>query len=361
MHFSASETSLIFGTLAMLSPPHERTSQRIPLKLLTGFLGSGKTTLLRVLLRQPPFRRTAVVIGEFGEIAIDHHLIRPLGADVMTLMDGCPCCTLQGDLVATLRELWRMRSVERSLDFERIVFETSGVSEPGPIVNAILADPGLATRLQLDGVLCTVDAVHVQDTLARRRECVRQIAYADHLILTKADLVGATHAREIARIIAGMAPDASIHIAKNGQIESGESTFDGPTMTQGDSVIDQWLGTRRHRSARETFDRATDAHSHGLTTFSLTASRPLNWTAVVTAFSGLLAAHGHEILRIKGVLDIIGRERPTAIHAVQHVLYPPVELPTWANEPRRSQVVFITERLGLETVKERLWDQLSIS
>ena len=160
----------------------------IPLTLLTGFLGAGKTTLLNRLLRDPALKDTAVIINEFGDIALDHLLVERIEGDMMVLSSGCLCCTLRGDLVTALEKLLRDLDNGR-LAFHRVVLETTGLADPAPLLQTAMAHPYLVMRFRLDGVVTLVDAVNGLSTLDEHPEAVKQAAVADRIVLTKTDLV----------------------------------------------------------------------------------------------------------------------------------------------------------------------------
>ena len=160
----------------------------IPLTVLTGFLGAGKTSLLSRLVTDPALAETAVIINEFGEIGLDHLLVRPISDGVVLLQSGCLCCTLRGDLVDALEQLLRDLDNGRAV-FRRVILETTGLADPAPVLQTAMAHPYLVMRYRLDGVITVVDAVNGATTLDEHMESVKQVAVADRIVLTKTDLL----------------------------------------------------------------------------------------------------------------------------------------------------------------------------
>ena len=164
------------------------TAEPIPLTVLTGFLGAGKTSLLKRLVTDPALAETAVIINEFGEIGLDHLLVKPISDGVVLLQSGCLCCTLRGDLVDALEQLLRDLDNGRAV-FRRVILETTGLADPAPVLQTAMAHPYLVMRYRLDGVITVVDAINADATLDAHMESVKQVAVADRLVLTKTDLL----------------------------------------------------------------------------------------------------------------------------------------------------------------------------
>src|SRR5689334_11609461 len=182
---------------SLMSAPEP--SSLIPVTLLTGFLGSGKTTVLNHVLKQPQMAATAVIVNEFGEVGLDHLLGERSSEDVVLLNSGCLCCTVRGDIVDTLTNLFVDRVKAKVPFFTRAVIETTGLADPAPVLHTLMTDPIVAARYMLDGVVTTVDAVNGAGTLDRQPEAIKQAAIADRLLLTKTDLAeaGARQAIEV--------------------------------------------------------------------------------------------------------------------------------------------------------------------
>src|SRR5579872_262233 len=172
-----------------MSSDSARTSTRIPVTLVTGFLGSGKTTFINAALRSPELARTIVVVNEFGEVGLDHQLFASSSDSVVVLENGCLCCTVKSDLVGTLNELHHSQLAGESHSFDNVVIETSGLAEPGAVLQAFLSEPTLDGLFRVAGVVALVDAVNWRQTAEAHDEAARQVALADQIRITKLDLV----------------------------------------------------------------------------------------------------------------------------------------------------------------------------
>src|SRR5262250_2387587 len=193
-------------------------SALIPVTLLTGFLGSGKTTVLNHVLKQPEMAATAVIVNEFGEIGLDHLLVERASEDVVLLNSGCLCCTVRGDIVDTLTNLFVDRVKGKVPFFTRVAIETTGLADPAPILHTLMTDPIVAARYMLDGVVTTVDAVNGVVTLDKQPEAVKQAAVADRLLLTKCDLASPETRRTLAARLAALNPAAAVTEVAQGAV-----------------------------------------------------------------------------------------------------------------------------------------------
>ena len=315
----------------------------IPVTVLTGFLGAGKTTLLNRLLPQPEMAGTAVLVNEFGDIAIDHLLVEKLDDTTILLPSGCLCCSVQGDLARALADLVpRIHAGE----VQRVVVETTGLVDPAPVVQSLLADVMLARHYRLDGIVTVVDAVHGQKTLDQHEEAIRQVAMADRLILTKTDLAKPDPAL-LARITA-LNPGAPQITADHGRIDPATILECGLFDADGKiAEVKDWLNAA-------AWGR-TGAHDGRIHSFCLTYDQPLHWSGIGMCLEMLIGTRGENLLRVKGILNLVGQDRPVAIHGVQHMFHEPTLLPAWPpGDPKTSRIVFITRDLSRETIEQGL-------
>jgi len=349
----------------------------IPLTVLTGFLGAGKTTVLNALLRDARLADTVVIINEFGEIGLDHLLVEKVDGDMILLSAGCLCCTVRGDLIATLEDLLRRRDNGRITPFRRVLIETTGLADPAPILHAVLYHPYLSLRYALEGVVTVVDAVNGSGTLDEHDEAVRQVAVADRLVLTKTDLPEAGAGLEALRArLRRLAPSAPVIEAVNGAVPAqaviGAGLFD-PEGKIADVRL--WLQAeaveaaerRRHSHAHDhghghhhdhAHDHGHDVNRHDarIRAFCLASDEPVSRGSLEMFLDLLRATHGPKLLRLKGLVGLAeDPERPVVLHGVQHVLHVPAVLPAWPDGDRRSRLVFIVRDLD-QAVVERLWD-----
>ena len=323
----------------------------IPINVITGFLGSGKTTLLARLLKAPSLEDTAVLINEFGEVGLDHHLIEHAQESTLLLDNGCLCCAIRGDLKGALRDLFSQRERGEIPQFRRVVIETSGLADPTPIAYTILAEPVLQHHFRLGNIVTVVDAINGATQLKRHPESVKQAAIADRLVLTKSDAVeeGALPALETAlrRINAA----ALLLDLDREPLEPDALLMQDLYLSEGkEREIDGWLSGFAQASSTE----ASHDHSDGVSSFCLWFDGALDWTAFGIWMTMLLNHHGDRVLRIKGMLNVAGVADPVLVNGVQHVVHPPTHMNGWPDADRRSRLVFIVQNMAQNDIETSL-------
>lgn len=336
---------------------------RIPVTVLTGYLGSGKTTLLQKLLEDEVGARAAVLINEFGEVSLDHVLARPVSGNTVVLQNGCVCCSVRSELRDGLRALLDSRDRGELPPFHRILIETTGLADPVPLVQTLVADPMLRHQLRLANLVATVDAMNGLEQLADQPEAERQAATADRLVLTKTDLCDAGGVARLRRRLTRLNPPAPV-------ICSAETDALWPALLDGEAADDRsaakevraWFGR-----AEEVFPSDADgagnppsgAHGRGVHSFVVRTRQRIDWSAFAVWLSLLVHRHGRRILRIKGLLDVPGATGPVCLNAVQHFIHPPVHLDRWPDDDHASRLVFIVQDLSEEAVRASLERMLS--
>jgi G3E family GTPase len=327
-------------------------AETTPVTVLTGFLGAGKTTLLNHLLRQPQLARTAVLVNEFGEIGLDHLLVEKLDDTVVLLNAGCLCCTVRGDLARVLRE---MLPRARRDEISRVVIETTGLADPVPILATLMTDPVAASAYRLDGIITVVDAVNGAAHLDTQEEAVRQVAVADRIIVSKADLAEAAPLRARLGALNPAAPIAQVaHGAVDPAFVLRAGLFE-PATKQPD--LAGWLNAAAFEAVDHHHHHHHDPNRHDarIEAYCVTLDGPLDWPGVSMWLQTLVGAHGENLLRVKGVLNLKGQDGPVAIHVVRHLIHPPVKLAAWPkDDPRTSRIVFITRDLPRAAVEDGL-------
>ncbi len=329
----------------------ETTPQLTPVNVLTGFLGSGKTTLLQRLLKLPTLRDTAVLMNEFGEVGLDHHLLERVDETTVLLQSGCLCCTIRGDLSAALRELHSKRDRGSVPSYRRLVIETTGLADPLPVLTTITADPVLCHHYRLGNVITTVDAVNGESHLDRQQESVKQAAVADRLVVTKTELADRQAVDALIERLRALNPSADIICASSMEDQAERLlAHDLFNLSAKTDEVRRWFAQAASIAVddgRRGHHHSHDRNRHGddIQAFCLAFEEPLDWTAVGIWLTMLLNCHGQAVLRVKGILNISGEATPVAIHGVQQLVHAPVHMERWPDEDRRSRIVFITRGL----------------
>lgn len=356
----------------------EQTDPRFPVSVITGFLGAGKSTLLNRLLRHADMGETAVIVNEFGEIGLDHALIASSQEDTVLLNSGCLCCTVRGDLVNTIRDLTAKRDSGEIKPFRRLVIETTGLADPAPVLHTLMSDPVVAERCRLESVVTLVDAVNGSGTLDHHQEAVKQAAVADRLVLTKVDMAAQKDVQSLRHRLQHLNPGAPVFTAINGDIAPKQlfnaGLYDPATKS---FDVQNWLRAEAYGDDHHHHHDHDHDHNHGhghdhhgrdhshdgidvnrhdasIRSFCLTFEAPLEWNTLATWLDLLAAYRGDNLLRVKGLVNVTGVDRPVVIHGVQHLFHPPATIPAWPDDDRRSRIVFITRDLAREVIEQTL-------
>jgi G3E family GTPase len=360
----------------MTTFPGADQAATIPVSVLTGFLGSGKTTVLSRLLRDKRMARAAVVINEFGEVGLDHVLVEQSGDGIVELQSGCICCTIKSDLIDTLRTLYFRRARGEIMSFDRVLIETTGLADPAPILQALMADPILSAYYHLEAVIATVDAVNGDSTLDQHQEAVKQAAVADRLLVTKTDLVEPAEVAQIIQRLTVLNPTAPILTVRQGEVDPAllfqPARYDPAAKSaavrdwlRDEALIDHDYYHDRHNHDHSGHDHAGHSHDHSkpdvnrhderIRSFAVVREQPISWASLTAWLDLLVGMRGDDLLRVKGILNLTDSPgRPIVIHGVQQVFHPPVALDRWPSDDHRSRIVFITRDIDPAMIEDTL-------
>ncbi len=352
------------------------SDSRIPVTLLTGFLGAGKTTLLNALLRDPDAGRIVVVINEFGDIGLDHDLVAESTEETVLLPSGCLCCSIRGDLAQTLGSLFAKKEAG-DLDFDRVVIETTGIAEPGPILHTLVVEEGIAPRFRMDGVVTLADAALGPSTLVTQEEAVHQVAMADLIVVTKTDLVSQGDADAFERDLSAINSHAGRIQAQHGRVPV--SALFGISALHKDATPEDakaWLGVRHgvdvealetdrehdhahhgHHHHHHDHDHHHDHHhdhSHGIVSAAIELHDPIPASVFDLWLDTLIALKGPDILRVKGIVHVEDVQWPFVFHGVQHIFDAPVPMETWTGGGKTSRIVVIARNMTQAEVNASL-------
>ncbi|MES0862800.1 GTP-binding protein [Ruegeria sp. SCPT10] len=333
---------------------------RIPVTLLTGFLGAGKTTVLNHLIRDPEAGRIAVIMNELGDAGLDHDLIEESTEDVVLMQSGCLCCSIRGDLANTFTSLF-VRRERGELRFDRVVIETTGIADPGPILHTMVIDDLIAPNFRLDGVVSLADAATGPRTLDAQFEAVSQIAMADLIVLTKTDLVTPTDLKRFKARLEGINGTAQRITAQHGQVPIG--ALFGLSAMRGSATANDlldWLGSEKPKpdplaglSGFEPKVITSDPmplppagthfhHDSRIGSASIEVADPIPARVFDLWLETLVELKGPDILRMKGIIHVQGMEWPFVFHGVQHIFDAPVPLKSWTGNDTTSRIVVIS-------------------
>jgi G3E family GTPase len=321
----------------------------VPVTLLVGFLGSGKTTLANRILSEQHHQRIAVIVNEFGDVGIDGQLIVGVDDNVVELSNGCLCCTMQGDLADTLRQLLvRRRQTVDAKPFERIVIEASGLASPGPVLQGILVDPSLSAYVQVDGVITMAHARHIVQQLADHPEASEQVAYADHIILNHCDQCESDALVAAEAAIHACNPHADIDRATRAEVDVvrvlHKQTWDSARVKEA-LANGVWCGDHNHDHDHGHL------HTQGVGALTLRAETPVDLPRLTRWLPRLSTRTSHELMRLKGILNCQSHDQAVVIQGV----YQWLEVRQEAGEPPAVSVLVLIGRHLDEEELRREW------
>ncbi len=341
----------------------------IPVTILTGFLGSGKTTLLKHILTEQHGKKIAVIENEFGEENIDNDiLVQDNQENIVQMSNGCICCTIRGDLVDALNELWEQRK-DKKISFERVVIETTGVANPGPVAQTFFMDDDVADHYVLDAVVTLVDAKHGQQQLSEHEEAQRQVGFADQIFITKTDLVTPAEVDALRARLMHMNPRAPISGISKGVVPL-EAVLDlkGFNLNAKLDIDPHFLGQEDHDHSDCGHDHSQDHHDHSncghdhshdhhgheghtdrIQSFVFRSDKPFDHKKLEDFLGGILEVFGEKMLRYKGVLYVKGSNRKVVFQGVHQMMGSDLAGP-WGAEPKLTRMVFI----GIDLPKDTL-------
>ena len=354
-----------------MSTSHQQSS-RIPVTLITGFLGSGKTTLINAALKAPELAKTVVVVNEFGEVGLDHQLYTSSNDAVIVLENGCLCCTVRSDLIGTLNGLFHDRQGGRLPDFNNVVIETTGLAEPGPVIQAFLSEPTLDGLYRVANVVTVVDAVNWKSTAETHDEAIRQVALADTILISKLDLViednfenlyielnAINPAAKVSKV--DFSPAAVVPLLMHHGFDAANATSD-PTHWLSIASYEAYAKKIEQTDGVSDLNMPSHLAAKGIESFVLSRSVPLLREELQFLLDGIVQNLGPSLLRVKGLVNI--REepgKPAIVQGAQHLLHSLTWLDKWPSADQRTRIVFITQGIAREKLKEiiELLDRMS--
>jgi G3E family GTPase len=338
---------------------------RIPVTLVTGFLGSGKTTLINAGLKSPDLAKTVVVVNEFGAVGLDHQLYTSSNDAVVVLENGCLCCTVKSDLIATMNSLYHDRARGDLPDFNNVVIETTGLAEPGPVIQAFLSEPTLDGLYRVVNVVTVVDAANWASTAEKHDEALRQVALADDILISKIDMANDDSFTGLSAQLHAINPAARIS-----KVDLKTDSVAPLLMHNGfdaaDSMADptEWLSISNYESyeqKREETEGISDQEvsphlaAKGIESFVLTRVHPITREELQFLLDGIGQNLGPSLLRVKGLINILEEPgKPAVVQGVQHLLHNVTWLEKWPTADERTRIVFITQGMVHSDLKDMI-------
>lgn len=347
--------------------------QRIPITLLTGFLGSGKTTTVNHILSAPDSGKIAVIVNEFGDIGIDGDLITKASEDMLEMSNGCICCASKDDLMESLYTLYMRKAglVEPKIEFDRVLIETTGLADPTPLAQSFYTDMSLSLTYRLDAIVTMVDAKHVALQVEGSPEAQRQLAMADKIVFNKRDLVSDDEyerARAVVNKLNPMAPKQTTCYGKLASHDLIELNLFDPNVKE--TAIAEWIGlhvepehVHHHHHDGEACSVCTHDHDHahnhaphkhldGISSVSMREAAPLDYQKVMQFLERMIAQHGNDLYRVKGLIQFSGIPKPVILQGVQTIFSPLTYAEKWPNDKEETRLVVIGKHLDRTLIQE---------
>ncbi|WP_367351676.1 CobW family GTP-binding protein [Achromobacter animicus] len=316
--------------------------KRIGVTVISGFLGSGKTSLLNRLLQAPEYADAVVIVNEYGDIGVDHHLVRLAPDKVVLVEGGCLCCVVSGSVVDTLRDLFMQALARKIKPFRHVIIETSGLADPAPILFTLKHERFLAERYAYRGAIVVVSAAHGAEQLRAQPEAARQLALADAVVISKSDLVDAAQLHEVELAIEAINPGARRYVQRP-DAPLADGLLQGPDLLarRDGKVTAKWLGA---------FSSSAAVRHADVSSFSLTLEAPMSRAAFLAGVARIQERYGPGVLRMKGIVCFAGESSPCEVRGVHGELYPLQSLNEWPDDVRVSRLVFIVRGLAVPEV-----------
>lgn len=333
----------------------------IPVHVITGFLGSGKTTLLKTILSDESFGDTALLINEFGEVGLDDQLLGDIDQETILLSNGCVCCSIRGELSDALLNLASQRKAGSVPPFSRVIIETTGLADPGPIAATIANDVKVKNQFLFGAVLAVVDTQHALNTRQHTDIWTDQVAAADAIWFSKKDLTSSEPIQEVVVVTRSVNPSAAI--LERADAISLDTLFQQRRSASGANLQPfkelSRLGSQYSNSVvLDSVQHEKHDHLKGINSFQIYLDQSIDWVTFGVWLSLVLHRHGREILRVKGLLKLEGVRQPVAIHGVQHTLFPPEHIDVKDLSAISPHLIFITRGISEQAIRSSLEDFL---